>query len=167
MEDSDSIHPTDSFASVDCRYEIPEDVNETVLMNLGKNIQMETFKTNIAPQEQHAEGMSQNDEDNLIVILCVGTITGKDSVLIKNHFLRKPPKGINSSLMIMRGYTTLFLGAEGEQECLNKSQCAFCFSILLLSPFPLSQNALACWFSLLISQALSLYSFPVSFPRWL
>ena len=33
-------------------------------MNLGKDVQMEIFKTNIAPEEQHEEGMSQNDEEN-------------------------------------------------------------------------------------------------------
>lgn len=97
MEDSDSIHKTDLFTSVDCKYEIPEDSNETVLMNLGKEVQMETFKTNIAPEEQHEEGMSQNNgENNHIVILCVGTITGKDSVFIKDHSRRTPPKGSTS-----------------------------------------------------------------------
>ena len=121
MEDSDSIHPTDSFASVDCRYEIPEDVNETVLMNLGKNIQMETFKTNIAPEEQHAEGMSQNDEDNLIVILCVGTIKGKDSVFIKNHFLRKPPEGSTSPTVCMDIHLKKIKSPKSEENALSVS----------------------------------------------
>ena len=102
MEDSDPIHKTDLFTTVDCKYEIPEDVNETVLMNLGKDVQMETFKTNIAPEEQHEDGMSQNDEENnLIVTLCVGTITGKDSVFIKDHFRRTPPKGSTSPTVCM------------------------------------------------------------------
>ena len=32
-------------------------------------------------------------DENLEVILCVGTITGKKNVFVKDHFRRSPPKG--------------------------------------------------------------------------
>ena len=67
--------------SIDSNYETPDKENENVLRNLGKDVELQTFKTN-AVQEGEA-----------IVILCVGTIIGKENVFVKEHFRRTPPKG--------------------------------------------------------------------------
>jgi len=76
--------------SVGSKYEIPEEVNENLLMTLGKDVEMQTFKTNVVPEEQAAMA---DEERKLAVILCVGTITGKKTVFVKDHFRRSPPKG--------------------------------------------------------------------------
>lgn len=72
------------------KYEIPEQVNENKLMTLGKDVEMQTFKTNVVPEEQAAMA---DKENKLVVVLCVGTITGKKNVFVKDHFRRSPPKG--------------------------------------------------------------------------
>ena len=67
--------------SIDSNYETPDKENKNVLRNLGKDGELQTFKTN-AVQEGEA-----------IVIFCVGTITGKEDVFVKEHFRRTPPRG--------------------------------------------------------------------------
>ena len=82
------------MSSIAPKYEIPEKVNENVLKNLGKDVEMQTFKTNVVPEEQEAtERQIAGEDDRLVVILCAGTITGKESVFVKEHFRRTPPKG--------------------------------------------------------------------------
>ncbi|KAL9976154.1 hypothetical protein ACROYT_G013413 [Oculina patagonica] len=82
------------MSSFGSNYEIPEKVNENVLMTLGNDVEMETFKTNVVPEEQEAiERQMSGEDDGLAVILCVGTITGKENVFLKEHFRRTPPKG--------------------------------------------------------------------------
>ena len=76
--------------SAGSKYEIPEEVNENFLMTLGKDVEMQTFKTNVVPEEQ---GATADEETKLAVILCVGTITGKKNSFVKDHFRRSPPKG--------------------------------------------------------------------------
>lgn len=78
------------MSSTGSKYEIPEEVNENLLMSLGKNVEMKTFKTNVVPEEQAAMA---DEENKLVVILCVGTITGKNDAFLKDHFCRSPPKG--------------------------------------------------------------------------
>jgi len=68
-------------SSIDSNYETPDKENENVLRNLGKDVELQTFKTNAV------------HEDEAIVILCVGTIIGKENVFVKEHFRRTPPKG--------------------------------------------------------------------------
>ena len=87
MEYLQTLHPSslqEAFSLIDSKYEIPEEVNENVLRTLRKDTEMQTFKTNIS--EQH-------ERSDFITILCVGTIAGKDSVFIKDSFIRTPPKG--------------------------------------------------------------------------
>ena len=87
MEYLPTLYPfslQEAFSLIDSKYEIPEDVNENVLRTLRKDTEMQTFKANIS--EQH-------ERSNCITILCVGTIAGKDSVFIKDSFIRTPPKG--------------------------------------------------------------------------
>ena len=76
--------------SAGSKYEIPEEVNENLLMTRGKDVEMQTFKTNLVPEEQAAMA---DKENKLVVILCVGTITGEKNVFVKDHFRRSPPKG--------------------------------------------------------------------------
>ena len=78
------------MASAGSKYEIPEEVNEYLLRTLGKDVEMQTFKTNVVPEDQAA---TADDENKLTVILCVGTITAKKNVFVKDHFRRLPPKG--------------------------------------------------------------------------
>ena len=87
MEYLQTLYPSslqEAFSLIDSKYEIPEDVNENVLRTLRKDTEMQTFKTNIS--EQH-------ERSDCITILCVGTIAGKDSVFIKDSFIRTPPQG--------------------------------------------------------------------------
>lgn len=83
----------DIMSSIASNYEIPEKENENVLMTLGKDVEMQTFKTNVVLDEQEAPARQNAGEENSVVILCVGTITGKENVFVKAHFQRKPPKG--------------------------------------------------------------------------
>lgn len=76
--------------SAGSKYEIPEEVNQNLLMTLGKDVEMQTFKTNVVPEEPAAMA---DEGTKLAVILCVGTITGKKNVFVKDHFRRSPPKG--------------------------------------------------------------------------
>ena len=94
MEDSHSSHLQGVLSAIDSKYEIPEKANENVLMTLGKDVEMQTFKTNVTVGERDV-AMSQNadEQSSFIVILCVGTITGKDTVFVKDNFRRTPPKG--------------------------------------------------------------------------
>ena len=94
MEDSNFLHRQGMISSIDSKYEMPEKVNENVLMTLGKDVEMQTFKTNVVPGEQEA-AITQNadEESNVLVILCVGTITGKENKFVKENFRRTPPKG--------------------------------------------------------------------------
>ena len=76
--------------SAGSKYEIPEEVNENLLITRGKDVEMQTFKTNLVPEEQ---AVMADKENKLVVILCVGTITGEKNVFVKDHFRRSPPKG--------------------------------------------------------------------------
>ena len=38
----------EAFSLIESKYEIPEDVDENVLRTLGKDVEMQTFKTNIS-----------------------------------------------------------------------------------------------------------------------
>lgn len=76
------------MSSTNSKYEIPEAVNESLLITLGKDVEMQTFKTNVVPERE-----SDVEEDKQVVLLCVGTITGKENVSVKEHFRRTPPKG--------------------------------------------------------------------------
>ena len=93
MEYLPTLYPSslqEAFSLIDSKYEIPEDVNETVLRTLRKDTEMQTFKTNIS--EQH-------ERSDCITILCVGTIAGKDNVFIKDSFIRTPPKALPTACM--------------------------------------------------------------------
>lgn len=70
------------------KYEIPEAVDENFLATLGKDVEMQTFKTNLAPESE-----SSTKQDKAVVLLCVGTLTGKENLFVNEHFCRTPPKG--------------------------------------------------------------------------
>lgn len=76
--------------SAGSKYEIPWEMNKNLLMTQGKDVEMQTFKTNVVPEEQAAMADKGN---KLVVILCMGTITGKKNVFVKDHFRCSPPKG--------------------------------------------------------------------------
>lgn len=86
------------MSSAESKYEIPEEVNENLLRTLGKDVEMQTFKTNVVPEDQAAMA---DEENKLSVILCVGTITGKKNAFVKDHFRRSPPKGSRLSTICM------------------------------------------------------------------
>ena len=70
------------------KYEIPEAVDENFLATLGKDVEMQTFKTNLAPESE-----SSTKQDKAVVLQCVGTLTGKENLFVNEHFCRTPPKG--------------------------------------------------------------------------
>ena len=70
------------------QYEIPEAVDENFLATLGKDVEMQTFKTNLAHESE-----SSTKQDKAVVLLCVGTLTGKENLFVNEHFCRTPPKG--------------------------------------------------------------------------
>lgn len=109
------------MSSIASNYEIPEKVNENVLKNLGKDVEMETFKTNVVPEEQEASERQMSGEDNrLAVILCVGTITGKENVFLKEHFRRAPPKGLGLPTVCMDIHLKkIKLSPQSEEEQLS------------------------------------------------
>ena len=74
----------EAFSSIDSKYDIPDDVDENVLRTLRKDTEMQTFKTNVSKQHERSD---------CIIILCLGTFTGKETVFIKDSFIHTPPKG--------------------------------------------------------------------------
>jgi len=52
------------------KYELPEKVNEKCLRTLGREVEMKTFKTNVAPERETSEN------NCLVNIVCVGGYTG-------------------------------------------------------------------------------------------
>src|SRR5215208_1929663 len=61
------------------KYELPEKVNEKCLRTLGREVEMKTFKTNVAPEGETSEN------DSLVKIVCVGDYT--DGVQTKGVFI--------------------------------------------------------------------------------
>ena len=45
----------EAFSSIDSKYDIPDDVYETVLRTLRKDTEMQTFKTNISKQHERSD----------------------------------------------------------------------------------------------------------------
>ena len=74
----------EAFSSIDSKYDIPDDVDENVLRTLRKDTEMQTFKTKVSKQHERSD---------CIIILCLGTFTGKETVFIKDSFIHTPPKG--------------------------------------------------------------------------
>ena len=65
------------------KYELPEEANVKLLSNLGEEVEMKTFKTNVPPT-------SECDKDQVLIIkiLCLGDYTGgvgRKGVLIKDY----------------------------------------------------------------------------------
>lgn len=99
MGDSDSDSLQEMSSS---KYEIPEEVNESVLMTLGRNVEMKTFTRNTVRDKQYLEVRRPNDDQNdVIVAMCVGATTGKDNVFIKDHFHCTLPEGSYSPSLYM------------------------------------------------------------------
>ena len=55
LQTSHSSSLQEAFSLIDSKYEIPEDVNENVLRTLGKDVEMQTFKTNISEQHERSD----------------------------------------------------------------------------------------------------------------
>ena len=71
------------------KYELPEEANVKLLSNLGEEVEMKTFKTNVPPT-------SECDKDQVLIIkiLCLGDYTGgvgRKGVLIKDYLQVTPP----------------------------------------------------------------------------
>ena len=70
------------------KYELPEEANVKLLSNLGEEVEMKTFKTNVPPT-------SECDKDQVLIIkiLCLGDYTGgvgRKGVLIKDYLQVTP-----------------------------------------------------------------------------
>lgn len=71
------------------KYELPEEADVNLLSNLGKEVEMKTFKTNVPPT-------SKCDKDQVLIIklLCVGDYTGgvgRKGVFINDYLQVTPP----------------------------------------------------------------------------
>ena len=71
------------------KYELPEEADVNLLNNLGKEVEMKTFKTNVPPKLE-----CDKDQVLNIKILCLGDYTGgvgRKGVLIKDYLQVTPP----------------------------------------------------------------------------
>ena len=71
------------------KYELPEEANVKLLSNLGEEVEMKTFKTNVPPTSEY-----DKDQVLIIKILCLGDYTrgvGRKGVLIKDYLQVTPP----------------------------------------------------------------------------
>ena len=71
------------------KYELPEEADVNLLSNLGKEVEMKTFKTNVPPKLE-----CDKDQVLRIKILCVGDYTGgvgRKGVLINDYLQVTPP----------------------------------------------------------------------------
>ena len=71
------------------KYELPEEADANLLSNLGEEVEMKTFKTNVPPTSEYDE-----NQRLLIKILCLGDYTGgvgRKGVLIKDYLQVTPP----------------------------------------------------------------------------
>ena len=57
------------LSSMAAKYELPEKVNEKCLRTPGRDVEVKTFKTNVAPEKE-------TSESDYLVITCVGDCTG-------------------------------------------------------------------------------------------
>ena len=75
------------------KYELPEEADVKLLSNLGKEVEMKTFKTNVRPTLKYDE-----NHRLLIKILCVGDYTGgvgRKGVFISDYLQVTPPVQTN------------------------------------------------------------------------
>ena len=71
------------------KYELPEEADVNLLSNLGKEVEMKTFKTNVPPKLE-----CDKDQVLKIKILCLGDYTGgvgRKGVFIKDYLQVTPP----------------------------------------------------------------------------
>jgi len=71
------------------KYELPEEADVKLLSNLGKEVEMKTFKTNVRSTLEYDE-----NQRLLIKILCLGDYTGgvgRKGILIKDYLQVTPP----------------------------------------------------------------------------
>ena len=71
------------------KYELPEEADVNLLSNLGKEVEMKTFKTNVPPKLE-----CDKDQVLKIKILCLGDYTGgvgRKGVLINDYLQVTPP----------------------------------------------------------------------------
>ena len=71
------------------KYELPEEADVNLLSNLGKEVEMKTFKTNVLPKLE-----CDKDQVLKIKILCLGDYTGgvgRKGVLINDYLQVTPP----------------------------------------------------------------------------
>ena len=75
------------------KYELPEEVDVNLLSNLGKEVEMKTFKTNVPPKLECDKDQMLN-----IKILCLGDYTGgvgRKGVFINDYLQVTPPVPTN------------------------------------------------------------------------
>ena len=96
------------------KYELPEEVNQKRLRTLGKEVEMKTFKTNVAPEVETSDG------DCLVKILCVGDYTGglgTKGVFIDDYLQVQPPvKSLRKSVIGVDFYLKLIEWKRSEAE---------------------------------------------------
>ena len=78
------------------KYELPEEVDEKRLRTLGKEVEMKTFKTNVAPEEVETNVAPEEETSDgycLVKIICVGDYTGGlgKRVFIDDYLQVQPP----------------------------------------------------------------------------
>ncbi|XP_078368883.1 ras-related protein Rab-32-like [Oculina patagonica] len=74
--------------------EIPQEIDERRLNTLGREVEMQTFRTNVAPEIQTIESDELGDRELLLKIVCIGGFTagvGTKGVFIDDYLQVWPP----------------------------------------------------------------------------
>ena len=85
------------------KYELPEEADDKLLGNLGEEVEMKTFKTNVLPKLE-----CDKDQVLKIKILCLGDYTGgvgRKGVFINDYLQHTPPAPTHSGPLIGCDFT--------------------------------------------------------------
>ena len=100
-------------------YEFPDEVNDTRLENLGKEVEMETFNSNVELEKLTIESDRQGEE-LLVKIVCVGGFTGgvgTKGVFIDDYLEVWPPvQTYRSPLIGVKFYLKTIRWQRGDTE---------------------------------------------------
>ena len=95
------------------KYELPEEVTVKRLRTLGKDVEMKTFKTNVAPEEETSDG------DCLIKIICVGGMIGPHTkgMFIKDYCqIYRPEKAYLKPILCVDFHLKIIRKQRSEDE---------------------------------------------------
>ena len=109
-------------------YELPDEVNDTRLENLGKEVEMETFNSNVELETLTIESDRQGEE-LLVKIVCVGGFTGgvgTKGVFIDDYLEVWPPvQTYRSPLIGVKFYLKTIRWQRGDTEKPISIKCRF------------------------------------------